>query len=200
MYHDFHDWFSGDQGLHTWHAFIHAYELQPVCAHCEVESCVEDSKLYMSFSNKSIDSVMEDLKSDQMHLASWCCTNWLLTNPSKTRFCVFGSSQMLKKLKCHTCTLYHRSCLYNSLPLWVQLRIWESEHISPILKDKTLPLILEIIIWYLRDAVLTLSMLRMRLADFTASLKVRWFYSSMGAASRTNGLTTSKITQKLCAP
>ena len=76
---------------------LYINDLSSACVHCKVESYVDDSKLYISFSNKDIDSAMEDLKDDLMRIASWCCANRLLINPDKTKFCVFGSSQMLKR-------------------------------------------------------------------------------------------------------
>ena len=50
-------------------------DLPSVCAHCKVESCVDDSKLYVSFFNKDIDIAMENLKNDLTCIASWCCAN-----------------------------------------------------------------------------------------------------------------------------
>ena len=44
---------------------------------------------------KEIEGGLEDLKADLLRVASWCCSNRLLINPDKTKFCVFGSSKML---------------------------------------------------------------------------------------------------------
>ena len=41
---------------------------------------------------------MENLKDDLLRVASWCCANGLLINPDKTKFCVFGSAQLLARV------------------------------------------------------------------------------------------------------
>ena len=74
---------------------LYINDLPSVCTTCHVESYVDDSKLYLSFSRKEIEGGLEDLKADLLRVASWCCSNRLLINPDKTKFCVFGSSKML---------------------------------------------------------------------------------------------------------
>ena len=74
---------------------LYINDLPSVCTTCHVESYVDDSKLYLTFSRKEIEGGLEDLKADLPRVASWCCSNRLLINPDKTKFCVFGSSKML---------------------------------------------------------------------------------------------------------
>lgn len=76
---------------------LYINDLPAVCSHSNIESYVDDSKLYVSFLKNAKDSAMADLKSDLTSVASWCCANQLLVNPGKTKLCVFGSSQMLKR-------------------------------------------------------------------------------------------------------
>ncbi len=69
--------------------------LPTVCTTCNVESFMDDSKLYLSFPRIGIKGGLEDLKADLLPVASWCCLNLLLINPDKTKYCVFESSNML---------------------------------------------------------------------------------------------------------
>ena len=61
---------------------LYINDLPSICNICNVESYVNNSKLYLSF---------------LLRVASWCCSNGLLIDPSKTKFCIFGSGRMLAK-------------------------------------------------------------------------------------------------------
>lgn len=74
---------------------LYINDLPSVCQTCNVESYVDDSKLYISFSNKDVNGGLDNLRHDLNRVASWCCENRLLINPGKTKFCVFGSDRML---------------------------------------------------------------------------------------------------------
>ena len=74
---------------------IYINDLPSVCQNCNVKSYVDDSKLYVSFSNKDVNGGLDKLKQYLFQVASWCCENRLLINPGKTEFCVFGSNRML---------------------------------------------------------------------------------------------------------
>ena len=66
-----------------------------VCQNCNVKSYVDDSKLYVSFSNKDVNGGLDKLRQVLSRIASWCGENRLLIKPGKTEFCVFGSNRML---------------------------------------------------------------------------------------------------------
>ena len=62
---------------------LYINDLPLVCKTCKVESYVDDSKLYVSFSNKEINGGLDDLKQDLLRVAAWCCENCLtLRRPS----------------------------------------------------------------------------------------------------------------------
>lgn len=87
-------------------------DLPSVCKTCDVESYVDDSKLYLSFSRKETEGGVEDLRGDLLRFMSWSCSNRLLINPDKTKLHVFGSSKML--------------CQVSITPL----RLWEGNYTS----------------------------------------------------------------------
>lgn len=63
-----------------------------------VESYFDDTKIYLSFSAKDLDTCMTQVIEDLRNIASWCCTNNLLINPRKTKFIVFGVRQLVPKV------------------------------------------------------------------------------------------------------
>lgn len=63
-----------------------------------LESYVDDSKVFLSFSIKDTISTKAKLEEDLFLVAKWCSTNQLLINPDKTKFLVIGTPQLLKKL------------------------------------------------------------------------------------------------------
>ena len=74
---------------------IYINDLPSVCQNCNIKSYVDDSKLYVSFSNKDVNGGLDKLRQDLSRVASWCCENRLLISPNKTEFCVLGSNRML---------------------------------------------------------------------------------------------------------
>ena len=74
---------------------LYINDLPLVCKTCKVKSYVDDSQLYVSFSNKEIDGGLDDLKQDLLRVAALCCVNCLLINSKKTKFCVFGTGKLL---------------------------------------------------------------------------------------------------------
>ena len=52
---------------------------------CNLESYVDDSKLFMSFPLVELDAAIEKLEQDLHNVAQWCCENHLLINPDKTK-------------------------------------------------------------------------------------------------------------------
>ena len=59
---------------------------------------MDGSKLYLAFSKKQMDKGLEDLRQHLHCVAAWCCNNSLLIHPDKTKFCVFGTNQMLSQV------------------------------------------------------------------------------------------------------
>ena len=58
---------------------------------------MDDSKLFLSFPKREMDCGLEYLTEDLLRVTSWCCHNNLLISPDKTKFCLFGSQQMLSQ-------------------------------------------------------------------------------------------------------
>ena len=54
-----------------------------------VESYVDDTKVYLSFSSKDIDFCLTKVTEDLRLIAACCCTNKLLVNPSKIKLIFF---------------------------------------------------------------------------------------------------------------
>ena len=64
----------------------------------DLESYVDDSKLYLSFPIKYVSEVMWNINEDLSKITAWCCHNSLLINPDKTKVLVLGTSKMLQRL------------------------------------------------------------------------------------------------------
>ena len=73
-------------------------DLPSVVKFSSVESYVDDTKVYLSFSSKDIDSCLTKVTEDLRLIAAWCSTNKLLINPSKTKLILFGMRQLLSKI------------------------------------------------------------------------------------------------------
>ena len=65
---------------------------------CNLESYVDDSKLFLSFPLIQLDAAIDKLKQDLLSVAQWCCENHLLINPDKTKLLFLGTRQMLNRL------------------------------------------------------------------------------------------------------
>ena len=77
---------------------LYINDLPSICRTCNVESYVDDSKLFLSFPKREMDGGLQYLTEDLLRVTSWCCHNHLLINPDKTKFCLFGSQQMLSRI------------------------------------------------------------------------------------------------------
>ncbi len=75
---------------------IYINDLPTVPDKCPLESYVDDSKVYLSFSIKGIELAELQLTNDLRKIAAWCCSNSLLVNLEKTKLLLFGTPQMLK--------------------------------------------------------------------------------------------------------
>lgn len=65
---------------------------------CEVDSYVDDTKMYLFFNIKDKDTSVTDLQQDLNSIRNWGFNNSLLINPEKTKLIVFGTKQMLSRL------------------------------------------------------------------------------------------------------
>ena len=63
-----------------------------------LESCVDDSKLYLAFPVRDDDVAAAQITEDMKKIAVWCCYNILLINPSKTELLLLGMHQMLQRI------------------------------------------------------------------------------------------------------
>lgn len=77
---------------------LYVNEISSMCKDCKIESFVDDSKLFLSFSISDIAESMNKLNADLKRVAAWCCSNSLLINPEKTKFLLFGTKQALAKI------------------------------------------------------------------------------------------------------
>ena len=64
---------------------------------CGLESYVDDSKVFLSFSLPDVDTVTANLEQDLLCIAAWCCENQLLMNPDKTKFMLIATRQLRKR-------------------------------------------------------------------------------------------------------
>ena len=77
--------------------YINDLPMTPIA--CPLESYVDDSKIYLSFSFKDITVAEIQLTDDLRRIAAWCCSNSLLANPEKTKLLLFGTPQMLNHVQ-----------------------------------------------------------------------------------------------------
>ena len=77
---------------------VYMNDLPNSVSNCNVESYVDDTKLYLSFTLLDLDSGLAQISEDLQQVAGWCCLNKLLINPGKTKFMLFGVSQYLSKI------------------------------------------------------------------------------------------------------
>ena len=64
---------------------------------CGLESYVDDSKVFLSFSLPDVDTAIANLEQDLLRVAAWCCENQLLINPDKTKFMLIATRQLRKR-------------------------------------------------------------------------------------------------------
>ena len=63
-----------------------------------IESYVNDTKIYRSCASKDIRSCLQQVAEDLGSIAGWCCANHLLINPDKTKLVLLGTQQLASKL------------------------------------------------------------------------------------------------------
>ena len=77
---------------------LYMNDLPTVTRFCDVESYVDDTKIYLSFPPKDIRESLSKVERDLHRVAEWCCSNHLLINPAKTKLMFFGTQQILSKI------------------------------------------------------------------------------------------------------
>ena len=65
---------------------------------CEVDSYVDDTKMYLFFNIKDKDTSVTDQQQDLISIRNWGFNNSLLINPDKTKLIVFRTKQTLSRL------------------------------------------------------------------------------------------------------
>ena len=70
---------------------------------CNLDSYVDDSKLYKSFCIYDLEQTTINLEADLQIAAKWCLEHQLLINPEKTKFLVVGSRPMLQNVPIRKC-------------------------------------------------------------------------------------------------
>ena len=65
---------------------------------CNLDSYVDDSKLYKSFCIYDLEQTTINLEADLQIAAKWCLEHQLLINAGKTKFLLVGSRPMLQKV------------------------------------------------------------------------------------------------------
>ncbi len=65
---------------------------------CPLESFVDGSKLYLSFTIKDAEVAETQLNNDLKRIAAWCCSLSLLINPEKTKLLLLGTPKMLQQM------------------------------------------------------------------------------------------------------
>ena len=76
---------------------LYMNDLPEVIKCSNIESYINDTKIYFSFALKTIDSCLHHVAEDLKHVSEWCCANHLLINPEKTKFVLFGVRQLISK-------------------------------------------------------------------------------------------------------
>ena len=77
---------------------LYMNDLPTVTKFSNIESYVDDTKIYLSCASKDIHSCMQQVSEDLENIAGWCCANHLLINPDKTKLVLFGTRQLVSKL------------------------------------------------------------------------------------------------------
>ena len=67
---------------------VYMNDLPKSVSDCNIESYVDDTKTFLSFSLSEADLGLLRLSQDLRNIAEWCCSNKLLINPTKTEFMI----------------------------------------------------------------------------------------------------------------
>ena len=77
---------------------LYINDLPTIAQHCNIESYVDDSKLFLASSLNELDNAVAKVNQDLKLTFEWCCTNYLLINPTKTKVMIFGVPQLVSKV------------------------------------------------------------------------------------------------------
>ena len=94
-------------------------DLPSIPQHCSVDCYIDDTKLLMSFQVQDCEPTMAAMNDDLIKLRNGSFNNRLLLNPDKTKLIVYGSRQMITKLRDFRLTLLGKELLPATL-----LRTW----------------------------------------------------------------------------
>ena len=78
---------------------IYTDSLSSVPNSCSLESYVDDSKTFLSFSLSHMEHSLLHIEEDLHRIFEWCCNNSLLVNPEKTKMLVVGTRQLMNQLE-----------------------------------------------------------------------------------------------------
>ena len=126
------------QGLILGPALFNIYlnDLPTIPHFGSLDSYVDDSKLYVSFPVKDVNTIVQQINEDLSLIASWCCHNHLLTGPDKTKLLVMGTRQMLQTLPDFHITLLEKEIApvasARDLGVQVDATLSYNEHITNI--------------------------------------------------------------------
>ena len=101
---------------------IYLNDLPLAPSSCNLESYIDDSKLFLFFPLSELDVAIGKLEQDLLSVAQWCCENQLLINPDKTKLLFLGTRQLLNKLP-QNLSMSFLSTILNLPPT---PRTWES--------------------------------------------------------------------------
>ena len=74
---------------------LYMNDLPTVTKFSNIESYVDDTKMYLSCGSKDIHSCMQQVSEDLENIAGWYCANHQLINPDKTKLVLFGTRQLV---------------------------------------------------------------------------------------------------------
>ena len=66
---------------------------------CNLESYVDDSKTFLSFTLSNMNHSLRQVEEDLYRVFEWCCRNSLLVNPEKTKMLLVGTRQLMNQLE-----------------------------------------------------------------------------------------------------
>ena len=102
-----------------------------------LESYVDDSKLYLSFPVRDLNTIVQQINEDLSLIASWFCHNHLLINPDKRKLLVMGTRQMLQTLPDFHITLLGKeiapTAFARDLGLQVDATLSYNKHVTNIM-------------------------------------------------------------------
>ena len=76
---------------------LYMNDLPKVIKFSNIKSCVDDTKIYLSFTSKDIDSCLCQVAEDLKHVSEWYYANHLLINPETKIVCpVWGEATYLQ--------------------------------------------------------------------------------------------------------